>query len=95
MQKIKVIGRVLNIGLGAKLRLSKDQAAARAHALDVDKLTGIFTSTKTLQFKCGEVFEMDAAEIPKNMRDNVEIVIAPGDDVTAAPTKPPRKEKSA
>jgi hypothetical protein len=80
--KYKVIA-TLTLGPGTKLGLSKEQAAARAHALDsAGKRT--YLTKEPVQFKAGEeiVFE---GELPKHAVELVESPDGAPADKPAAP----------
>ncbi len=60
MRRIKVIAGVLHVSQGARLGLSKAQAAPRAHNLDRLKgEKGLFVAKAPLQFKAGEVLSVE------------------------------------
>lgn len=56
---------------GVKLRLVDGQAAVRAHRLQrVGK--GLYTVRDPVQFKAGELLDVDLAALPKALRDGLE-----------------------
>jgi hypothetical protein len=62
MDKFLIVS-VATFGAGARLGLSKEQAAARAGALtDVGK--GVYVAKQSVQFKAGEVIGIDG-DLPK------------------------------
>lgn len=70
MQTYHAIG-VVGINPGAQMRLSKEQAAARAHALTAQGKGGFYLVRARIEFKAGETFHLDG-ELPKHLADLVE-----------------------
>lgn len=71
----------VSFGPGTRLGLTKDQAAARAHALTAAG-RGQYITRTAVQFKAGEVFNFDG-EMPKGLAD---LVASPA---AASPPPPP------
>lgn len=63
MRKVKVEDAPVNVN-GGLVKLSKEQAAARAHNLRITDEKDVYEVVKTIQFKVGEEFEQDG-EAPK------------------------------
>lgn len=57
-------------GAGARLGLSKEQAAARAHALK-EVAKGVYVAQQPVQFKAGEVVGIDG-DLPKVLAELVD-----------------------
>lgn len=69
MDKFLIVS-VATFGAGARLGLSKEQAAARAGALtDVGK--GVYVAKQSVQFKAGEVIGIDG-NLPKALAVSVD-----------------------
>lgn len=77
-------------GAGARLGLSKEQAAARAHALkEVGK--GVYVAQQPVQFKAGETVGIDG-ELPKSLG---EAVAAPKAKKSAKPAASESTDEAA
>lgn len=73
-------------GASARLGLSREQAAARAHALrEVGK--GVYVAQQSVQFKAGETVSVDG-ELPKAL---AELVEAPKAKKAKAPAPAPEE----
>lgn len=75
MKRIKVVAGALNVSQGARVILSKDQAAPRAHNLEkVKGEKGLFVARVPLQFKAGETLSVE--DVAKGQLDQVEFLDA-------------------
>ncbi len=67
-QKMKLAGKI-GVGVGRKLQLTKEQAAARMPSESLKDLKepggGIYEVMKPVEFKAGEVIGVEFAEVPK------------------------------
>lgn len=77
-------------GAGARLGLSKEQAAARANALK-EVAKGVFVAQQPVQFKAGEVIGIDG-DLPKALG---EAVAAPKAKKAAKPAAPEATDEAA
>ena len=83
MDKYLIVA-LATFGAGARLGLSKEQAAARAHALrEVGK--GVYVAQQPVQFKAGETVSVDG-KLPKAL---AELVEAPNVKKAKAPAPGP------
>lgn len=64
MDKFQIVATA-TFGAGARLGLSKEQAAARVHSLR-EVARGVYVAQQPVQFKAGEVIGLDG-EIPKSL----------------------------
>ena len=76
MNRYKVTSGVLGVSAGARVQLTPDQAAPRAHRLaPVDGEKDVFVARDVLQFKTGEV--LGVSEIAKGQAGQVELLDEP------------------
>lgn len=70
MQTYKATAAV-GINPGAVVKLTDEQAAARAHAITAQGKSGTYLVRSRIEFKGGEIFQVDG-DMPKNLADFVE-----------------------
>jgi len=65
-QKMKLAGK-LGVGIGRKLQLTREQAAARKPTESLKDLGGgIYEVMKPIEFKAGEIIGVEFREVPKS-----------------------------
>lgn len=87
MQKYTV-DAALTLPKGTSLKLTKEQATLRAHRLKaIGK--GVYTALDEIQFKHGEVIEIDAGVLPRMLQVPLAPPVAPPGTVdTSKPAAP-------
>ena len=89
MQNYRVDGGTLQIGQGAVIGLTEEQAEPRLKRLD--KMgEGIYRVRENVEFKSGETIKVGLDDIPKHLRAIVVCLDATPD----APTKPRKPAKA-
>lgn len=66
MQTYQATG-VVGLNAGAQVKLSKEQAASRAHALTAQG-KGVYLVRERIEFKAGEIFGLDG-DLPKHLAE--------------------------
>lgn len=84
--KYRVEGGVAEIGADMVLKLTKEQASARAHALEeVKDVKGGLRPTSIVQFKSGEEIEIVSPAQHDALPRNLAVVLVPLDKKKTAP----------